>query len=458
MPTYGLLTTGFVPKTLDDIVLELQNAFKAAFGNSINLTELSVFSQFIGIMAERFAELWELQQAVYSAADPDNAEGDALVQICALTGTIPHPATNSTVTITATGTNGTVLPVGRAVSVANIGTRFVTTAAGTLVSGTAWATSTGYVVGNRRVANAKVYVCITSGTSAGSGLGPNSTAADITDGTVHWRYIGAGSAYVDIDAESEETGPKIAESGDLTVIETPVAGWTGVMNLLDAVPGENVESDAELRVRREAELLGASRSTMDSIRTRLLEDLDQVYSVTVFENTADTTNGDGMPPHSVEALVHTDGDDTGADDQDIIDILWQNVAAGITYHGTTSGTYVDVDNGNQSYTVKFSRPAPIDVYVIANLIKDPLFYPADGDTQVRDAILAVGRAYATGKNVVSSQLKAACFSVAGVLDVTTLYIGTAPAPASEVTIAVALRELAMLDSSRTTVNSSDGVP
>lgn len=455
---FGLTTTGFVPKTLDDIVTELQNAFKAAFGKSINLTDLSVFSQFIGIMAERFAELWELQQAVYSAADPDNAEGDALVQICALTGTIPHPALPSTVTITATGTNGTVLPVGRVVSVANIGTRFVTTEAGTLVSGTAWATSTAYVVGDRRVANAKVYYCITAGTSSGSGLGPNSTASDITDGTAHWRYLGAGSAYVDIAAESEEDGPKAAEAGDLTVIETPAAGWSGVNNIADAVPGRAVETDAELRIRREAELLGASRSTMDSIRTRLLEDLDQVYSVTVFENTDDTTNGDGMPPHSVEALVHTVHDGTGDDDQDIIDILWQNVAAGITYHGTTSGTYTDVDNGNQTYTVKFSRPAHIDTYVIATLIKDPLTYPADGDTQVRDAILAVGGAYATGKNVVSSQLKAACFSVPGVLDVTSLKIGTAPTPTLETTIAISLRQLAIFDSSRVTVNSSDGVP
>ena len=449
---FGLLPTGFVPKTLDDIVTELQNAFKAAFGNSINLTDLSVFSQFIGIMAERFAELWELQQAVYSAADPDNAEGDALVQICALTGTIPNPAEPSTVTITATGTNGTVLSVGRVVSVANIGTRFVTTAAGTLVTGTNWATSTSYSLNDRRVANGKLYLCITAGTSAGSGLGPNDTTDDITDGTVHWRFLGTGAAYADIAAESEEAGPKIAQAGDLTVIETPVAGWSSVNNIVDAVLGVNTETDAELRLRREAELLGASRSTLDSIRTRLLEDVDGTTAVVIFENSTDSTNGDGMPPHSVEALVR------GGLDQDIRESLWQNVAAGITTYGNVTGTVTDVANANQTYTVKFSRPTTINIYVIANVIKDPLNYPADGDTQVEDAILAVGAAYATGKNVVSSQLKAACFKIPGVLDVTSLYIGTAPTPASETTIAIALRELALLDSARTTVNSTDGVP
>jgi len=41
----------------------------------------------------------------------------------------------------------------------------------------------------------KLYVCITAGTSAGAG-GPTGTAADITDGTVHWMYAGAGGAGV----------------------------------------------------------------------------------------------------------------------------------------------------------------------------------------------------------------------------------------------------------------------
>lgn len=59
------------------------------------------------------------------------------------------------------------------------------------VHGGAWALSTAYSVGDRRTNDAgKVYQCITAGTSASSG-GPTGTGTDITDGGVHWTYIGA---------------------------------------------------------------------------------------------------------------------------------------------------------------------------------------------------------------------------------------------------------------------------
>jgi len=41
----------------------------------------------------------------------------------------------------------------------------------------------------------KVYQCITAGTSAAAG-GPTGTSANITDGTVHWKYVGANDTTV----------------------------------------------------------------------------------------------------------------------------------------------------------------------------------------------------------------------------------------------------------------------
>jgi hypothetical protein len=55
---------------------------------------------------------------------------------------------------------------------------------------TAWVGSTAFTVGLRRANDSgKVYEVITSGTSASSG-GPTGTSSDITDGTVHWKYVG----------------------------------------------------------------------------------------------------------------------------------------------------------------------------------------------------------------------------------------------------------------------------
>jgi len=66
----------------------------------------------------------------------------------------------------------------------------------TALASVAWAINHAYNQGDL-VTNdtGKLYVCITSGTSAGSG-GPTGTAADITDNTVHWMYAGAGGAGV----------------------------------------------------------------------------------------------------------------------------------------------------------------------------------------------------------------------------------------------------------------------
>jgi lysophospholipase L1-like esterase len=63
-----------------------------------------------------------------------------------------------------------------------------------LIGSIAWAASTAYTLGQQRNNDSgKVYEVITAGTSAGSG-GPTGTGADITDGTVHWKYVGAQTA------------------------------------------------------------------------------------------------------------------------------------------------------------------------------------------------------------------------------------------------------------------------
>lgn len=55
---------------------------------------------------------------------------------------------------------------------------------------TVWAGTTAYAKGAYVTNSTNIYRCITAGTSAASG-GPTTTAADITDGTAHWKYIQA---------------------------------------------------------------------------------------------------------------------------------------------------------------------------------------------------------------------------------------------------------------------------
>jgi uncharacterized phage protein gp47/JayE len=444
----GLTPTGFDILTFEEIRAEINSSCQAAFGPSIDVSDSSVLGQFIAIVAEREAILWELAQAVNGSLDPDAATGTNLDALCALTGTQRENATNSTATLTLTGTNGTTVATGSQASVEGTDEIFETLADATLATLTSWSGSVVYALGAKRTNASRCYVCTVAGTSAGSG-GPTTTGSAIVDNTVTWRYLGEGAASITVAAQASNTGPIVGVAYSINQIETPVSGWSSVTNELDATPGTDIETDESLRIRREAELAFAGTSTTDAIRVDLLEVAD-VEAVTVFVNNTDTTDGDGIPPHAIEALVQ------GGADQDIWDMLLASVAAGIATYGAEVGTSTD-DAGN-NHTMRFSRPDTVNIYVAVELTKDPETYPLGGDDDIKAAIIAFGDAQATGKNVTASSLIAQCFKVAGVLDVTVLNIDDAPTPITSTTIPISLRQLAVFDTSRITVTSIDGVP
>lgn len=443
----GIDASGFVRDTLEEIKTQLEARWRAEFGANSDLSTNSPDGQIVGILSDRIAELEEGLEQVYNAFTPDGASGAALDQVCAITGTVRDPATASSVIATATGTPGTVLTVGREASVVDTGKRFATTAPATIVTVTAWSGLETLSVGDRRTNVSKIYQVTVAGGTASSG-GPTGNGQDIVDGTVHWRFLGDGTGAVDVATEAIETGPTLALSNTLTTIETPVSGWQGVTNVLDADVGSDVENDAALRIKREEELAKAGAATHDAILAAMLQ-IDGVIQAVVFQNQTNSTV-DGMPPKSVEAVIN------GGADQDLWDAMFANVAAGIEMYGTENGSSVDLNGDSQP--AAFSRPTDLDIYVAVTLIKNPKAYPSDGDLQVKAAIVAMGDAYRFGKNAVSSAIVAACFTVSGVLDVTTAYLDDAPSPTSSATVAVGPRELAVFDTSRISVVSVDGVP
>jgi uncharacterized phage protein gp47/JayE len=239
----GLTNTGFVPKTLEEVLTGLQAAFRARFGEGITTEPDSNFGKLIGIFSALLADVWDQGEAIYSAFTADGATGAALDALAGLTGTIRRAASRSTVTVTATGTPGTVLPAGRVFSVVGTGVRFV-------------------------------------------------TLADATIG---------GGGTVSVACEAAETGPKTAYAGTLTVIETPVSGLTSVTNPLDATVGADEETDAQLRVRRELELRAQGGGSVPAISAELLR-IAGVTAAVVFENTSGSTV-DGLPPKSIHVVV-----------------------------------------------------------------------------------------------------------------------------------------------------------
>lgn len=449
----GLTSAGLEIATLADLIASMRAAWSAAFGASMDTSDRSPDGQLLGVTGEPLALLWELLEAVVASQDPAKATKAALDAICALSGTVRVPASFSAVTLTLTGTPTTSVPNGSLVATESTGQQFATTAdfPGLIVALTAWAGLTAYATGDRRANASNAYVAITPGVSAGSG-GPVLTTPDEVDGTVHWRWLGAGTGVVDVTAKATVSGPVVAVSGDLTRIDSPVGGWSGVTNLLDASVGRVAMTDAELRALREQELARPGTSPADAIAVALLDTDkdtgDPVTSVTVFVNNDDVVDADGLGPHSIEPMVR------GGSDQAIWNALRDNVAAGIRTQGTENGTAVDRTGVAQPFA--FSRVSEVLVWVVITLRKDPGTYPSDGDAQVALAVATWGNSRPDGLDVVASKIIARVDTVLGVIDIDLPFIGTAPAPGTSTTIVMTRRQRAVFDTSRITVTSSDG--
>lgn len=348
----GLETTGWVPKTVTEIVAEIETDLRAALGDDLDTSAESVIGQIIAIQATREAELWELVGAVYNARVPSGASGAALEALAALCPGIDRAAaTKGTVPLSVTLNAGVTLPAGSVASVSGEpSNRWVTTEAVTNSSGS--------------------------------------------------------PATVSVAAEAETAGRLVANAGTITVIATPVTGWTAVTNATDAVPGTEVETDAALRVRRERTLQRAGSSPLDAIAAEVAE-VAGVTQCVAWENATDYTDTEGRPPHSVEVMV------LGGDDEDVVRAIWSAKAAGIETYGTeTPVTFTD-DRG-VSRTVRFSRPTDLDVYATVIVVVDPATF--EGATAVKEALVTAMENLRAGEVARNSAMVAALLDVVGVRD------------------------------------------
>lgn len=445
--TIGITPNGFLIETLDEIRTSLIARLQARWGTQVKFTDTNAAGHMVGIMAERYASLQQLLEAIYRSFSRETATGDGLDAVNMMTGTDRRGETFSLVELWLTGVNATFVPLGRQAETDD-GVVFETNLDATLATATNWAASTGYIVGAVRTNAGNVYLCTSSGVSAGSG-GPNTTAASITDNTVVWRYVGLGTAYARVAATATEVGPLQALSGTIDEIRTPVSGWQGVRNLLDADLGTFEESDESYRLRAQYELASAGSHTVDAIRADLLQ-LDGVTSVRILNNVTDETV-DTMPPHTVEAIV------LGGATADIADLIFER-GVGLGYTSFGNVTTIVKDAMGNDVTVRFSRPEEVNIYVEIDLIYDANTYPDDGDEAVKVAVVTWGDAQDTGKNAVAMAIAAQTFTIAGVLDVPAVRIGLTASPAGSATIPISLRQLAKYDTSRIVVNATPGTP
>jgi len=379
MSTPGLSSSGFYRKRLNEIISDLEDALKLAFGDNIDLSAQSGFGQFVGIMSEQLADEWQSQENIYNSQYPSTAQGNQLSNVVMYNGLTRLAASYSTIaTVTLTGISGTLIPAGSQASVTGTGKVFETDSAAT---------------------------------------------------------IGVGGTVV-VSMTATETGAIEASIGTLVNIDTPIYGWTAVNNTVAAVAGRDVETDAELRVRRASSTLFTAQNLSDSLYAQLLQ-VDNVDDVLVFSNgTGGVVNG--VPAHNFLTVVR------GGDDDDIAAVVWTNTPQGIASYGTTTVSVTDAQGYSQD--VKFTRPSPINIYFTVTITTDSDF-PSTGSDDIKAAMVAYGQAnFLIDDDVIMSEFYTPINTIPGITSIV-LTIGTAPTPVGTANITIDIDEYSNYDPS-----------
>jgi uncharacterized phage protein gp47/JayE len=463
----GLDEFGLTIKRLAEIEVEIEALLRVAFGDQINTLPQSVIGQLVAIFAEREALLWELVEAVYDSQYPDSAEGASFDQVGTLTGFTRLPAIASVIAEQAFfGTISTVIPAGTILSVSgDSASKFATDNEVTLAAGTDeiqdidfsappttgtfklvfegettaainWDDTNTEVQTALNALTALSGVVVTGDFTAGftitfsgaDGVQPQialtSTDNTLSDGgaiTINIAETTPGVFQGTTTMTATITGPVVANSETLTVVDNPIAGLTSTFNPEDATVGRDIEADAEARIRRNTRLQISIAGPVEAIRNNILNLNEvlgsiQLEDVRVFENTTLSVDARGIPGKAFESFVFQAGA-VETRDQEIIDAIGRAKPAGIEAHGDVSGTYTDSQGFD--HTIKFSRPTEIDIYLELDLTVTS-DYPTDGDTQVENIMVSWGDGLGTGQDVIvfgSNSLISQVNDVPGIKDV-----------------------------------------
>lgn len=316
--------TGFVAKTEQQYFDEEQQLYLDIDSNW-NLDPSTPDGLKLASDAEKFVQLDEALQQAYNSKDPNKARDLDLDTICAITGTVRNQGTFSSVTLTFTGSNGTIIPIGEEFE--------------SVVDGTRWVTQ-----------------------------------SDVT--------IAGGTASV--AALASIRGSVNADTGTITRIVTTIGGLQTVTNNVPAAAGLDAETNGELRLRRAKSVSRQGNNQISNMIGEVLT-VDGVKQCVIFENDTDVDNafGNGLPPHSIAPLVD------GGSDEDVALAIYLKKNPGCTLHavGTlVTETVTDPIYPQQTKLITFSRPIYVDMNVTVDIADDGTL-PANVGDLIASAIV-----------------------------------------------------------------------
>lgn len=316
---------GLQTKTLTEIKEELTDDLKAIYGEDINVDQNSQDGQSIGIYAQGGVDLREVLEKINANFDPDQAEGVVLDQRVAINGIIRN------------GGTFTLQPV-----------EITTDRALNLIGLDAQ--------------SAELIPTVADLYTVKDDAGTEYYLLD------SYSFVGAGTQ--ELTFRAANIGKVEVLLNTITTPVTVIAGVTGINNPSAATSlGVDEESDADLKARRRASIAIPANGFLDSIEAALAN-LDGVSVARVYENNTNVTDSDGIPPHSIWAIVE------GGADADIGEVIYKKKSSG---SGMKGSEIVDVPRPDgRTYETKFDRPGSEDLYIRFSLtLKDGGFIDND---------------------------------------------------------------------------------
>lgn len=308
---------GLVTQSLEEIRADLVTKFQQIYGTDINLEQNSPDGQWINILAQEKKDIIDLFTQFYNNLDVDRVVGIPQQILYKLNGLTINAYSYSYVYMDITTT--------QALNINGIPENELENAE-----------ATGYTVsdnnGNRWI--------LTTGTSS-------STVSLAAGVNTNLRFRAA------------DLGSVTALPNTITVMETIIAGITGVNNPANNYrTGATGESDAEFRIRRNRSVTVASQGFADSIEAQLLN-LPNVTQAKVYQNREDTTDDNGIPGHAVWVICE------GGADEEVGKIIYNNVPPGIQMYGTRSVTITrpNGDTETVNYDIGAAEDLHVDIYI-----------------------------------------------------------------------------------------------
>ncbi|ENE9356186.1 baseplate J/gp47 family protein [Klebsiella pneumoniae] len=338
LDTLGLSATvtaeGISAPDYQTVLDTITGYFQQIYGSDAYLEPDSKDGQLVALVALAIHDANNTAISVYRSFSPATALGDALTSNVKINGITRRAATNSTVDLLLTGTVGTTITNG---SVRD-------------TNGVVWNLPATVVIGS--------------------------------DGTVVATATCANS------------GAVAAVAGSVNGINTPTRGWASVTNPLAATVGVAAETDAELRVRQSQSVALASLTPFDAV-DGAIANVEGVTRHKLFENDTEVTDANGLPAHSISAVVE------GGDATVIANTIRSVKGQGVSTFGMTA--VVVTDRYGNPYTIRFSRPVDIPVFVSITL-RALTGYTSDVGDEMKAAVASYINSLAIGDSVLLSRV------------------------------------------------------